>query len=302
MTIRHALSNPQLVIGSLIVLVFAIVAIAAPLIAPPEGEDPYLVPRDGFSVPPQPPSPEHLLGTMQNQYDVFYGLIWGARVAFRIGLAITVGRALVGIAIGLVSGYYGGWLDGVLMRITDAFMAFPIIAVVVVMVTLFGGGGIGIQTTDLERLLTLALTLFGWMQYARLVRGNVLAERAKEYVRAAVSVGAGNGRIIFRHVLPNSTSGLFVLIASDIGAMVVTVAALTFVGLSGNVMVADWGLMLQSSRNWIIGTPSNAFEFWYTYLLPSAAIVLFSIGWNLIGDGLREATDPRTRGLYRSRR
>ena len=302
MTIKHILTNPQLVIGGMIVLAFAIVALAAPLIAPPEGEDPYLIPRDGFSIPPQPPSQEHPLGTMQNQYDVLYGLVWGARVAFRIGLLITLGRALIGIMVGVVSGYTGGWLDGVLMRITDAFMAFPIIAVVVVMVTLFGGGGIGIQTADVERLLTLTLTLFGWMQYARLVRGNVLAERAKEYVKAAISIGARDRRIIFRHVLPNSTQGLFVLIASDIGAMVVTVAALTFVGLAGNDMVADWGLMLQSSRNWIIGTPSNAFEFWYTYLLPSLAIVFFSIGWNLIGDGLREATDPRTRGLYRSRR
>ena len=260
-----------------------------------------MIPRDGFSVPPKPPSPDHPLGTMQNQYDVLYGLLWGTRVAFRVGVMITLGRALLGVIVGVVSGYFGGWLDSVLMRVTDAFMAFPIIAAVAVTLALFGGGGLGIQTGVTNRIIILALTAFGWMQYARLVRGNVLAQRAREYVKAAISVGAGNGRIIFRHVLPNATQGLFVLVASDVGAMVVTVAALTFIGLANNEVVADWGIMLRYSRNWIVGAPDNAFQFWYTYLVPSLAILLFSIGWNLIGDGLRDVTDPRLRGLHRSR-
>jgi len=301
MTMKHLLTNVEFLAGGLIVLAFVIVALAAPLISPSVEENPYLIPKDGFSLVPQPPSPDHLLGTMQNQYDVLYGLVWGTRTALRVGLMITLGRALVGVIVGIVSGYFGGWLDSILMRITDAFLAFPTVAAVVVILAMFGGGSSGIQTGNTTQLIILGLTSFGWMQYARLMRGNVLTQRSREYVKAAISIGAGDGRIIFRHVLPNATQGLFVLIASDVGAMVVTVAALTFIGFAGSEVMADWGVMLQYSRNWIIGSPANAFEFWYTYLLPSGAIVLFSIGWGLIGDGLRDVTDPRRRTVRRSR-
>jgi peptide/nickel transport system permease protein len=229
---------------------------------------------------------------MESQYDVLYGLIWGTRVAFRVGLLITLGRVLIGIPVGMVAGYYGGWLDALMMRTTDAFLAFPIVAGVLVILTVRVDYW-GVQLSEGDRAIILALILFGWMQYARLVRGNVLVERAKEYVQAAVSVGAWGPRIIFRHVLPNAIQGLFVLMASDIGAMVVTVAALTFIGLSGNEPTADWGMMLKFARNWVIGAPSNAFAYWYTYIPPIIAIVLFSIGWNLIGDSLRDVLDPQ---------
>jgi peptide/nickel transport system permease protein len=223
---------------------------------------------------------------------VLYGLIWGARVAFRVGLLITLGRVLIGVPVGMVAGYYGGRLDALMMRATDAFLAFPVVAGVLLMLAVTVDVW-GIRLGEGDRAIVLALILFGWMQYARLVRGNVLVERAKEYVQAAVSIGAGGPRIILRHVLPNATNGLFVLIASDIGAMVVTVAALTFIGLSGDEPTADWGMILKFARNWVIGGPANAFEYWYTYIPPIVAIVLFSIGWNLIGDGLRDALDPQ---------
>jgi len=294
--IKRILSSRKLVAGGLIVLFFASLAIAAPKLAPPRGKDPYTIPRDGFSSLPEPPRPGHPLGTMQSQYDIFYGLVWGTRVAFRVGLIITAGRTLIGVVIGVVSGFYGGWPDALLMRATDAFMSFPIVAAVLVMLT------VSVDYWELrlgegDRAILLALALFGWMQYARLVRGNVLVERAKEYVTAAVSLGARDRRIIFRHVLPNATRGLFVLAASDVGAMVVTVAALTFIGLTGEEPTADWGAMLKYTRNWIIAAPTHAFEFWYTYLPISAAIILFSIGWSLVGDGLRDVLDPRWRSL-----
>jgi peptide/nickel transport system permease protein len=295
--VKRIVSNPELVTGILIVLVFTIVAVAAPVIAPPEGEDPYLLPKDGWDSTPVPPSSDHPLGTMQGQYDMLYGLVWGTRVAFRVGVFVTVGRALIGILVGVVSGYYGGWLDALMMRVTDAFLSFPIVAAVLVILSVAVDYW-ALRLGEGDRAILLALVLFGWMQYARLVRGNVLVERAKEYVKAAVSVGAGTERIIFWHILPNATRGLFVLFASDVGAMVVTVAALTFIGLSGSEPTADWGAILKSARNWIIGAPTDAFKYWYTYLPPSIAIVLFSIGWNLIGDGLRESFDPRRRGLY----
>jgi peptide/nickel transport system permease protein len=293
---RYLLSSRAFVVGTIIVCGFIFVAMAAPLIAPPEGDDPYQLPQDGYVGNPEPPSPGHLLGLLQDRYDVFYGIIWGTRVAFRIGLVITLGRVLIGSTVGVVSGYYGGWLDAVVMRITDAFMSFPVVAAVMIILALFVEDSWGIQMGQGGPAIVVALILFGWMQYARVIRGNVLAEKSQDYVKAAISLGAPNKRIIFRHILPNALQGLLVLAASDVGAMVVTVTALTFLGLSGDKPVADWGIVLKYSRNWIVGTPVNAFEYWYTYIPPIIVIVLFSLGWGLIGDGLRVALDPRLRG------
>jgi peptide/nickel transport system permease protein len=304
---RRAASSPALVTGCLIILVFLVVAIAAPILAPPEGGTPSIIPRDGYGAEPQPPGPGHPLGTMEEQGDVYYGLVWGARAAFRLGLIITLGRALIGILIGLTSGHWGGLTDSFLMRFTDAFLAFPIIAVVMVTVALYGHDLIVMPNGQrypipsgprTEAVIILSLIAFGWMAYARLVRGNILSEREKEYMQAARSVGVTNRRMVFRHLLPNSTHGLPVLIASDIGMMVVWMAAFNFIGLiqgQKSMMVADWGQMLAFARDWIVGTPTNAFAYWYTFLPVSLAIVLFSIGWNLIGDGLRDLFDPRLR-------
>jgi peptide/nickel transport system permease protein len=291
------LLSPGLVLGALIVLGFAVVAIGAPIIAPPEGEDPYTIPQDGYRIQPRPPGPGHPLGTMERSHDVFYGIVWGTRVAFRIGLSVTLGRAMIGILLGLVAGYYGGLFDALVMRLTDAFMGFPIVPATLLMLTFFGPTrwSRATSTTALNSIIVLSLILFGWMQYARLVRGNVLAERAKQYVEAAIALGARSPRIIFRHVLPNVPQGLFVMVASDIGAMVVLAAMFTFLGLSGRPDLAEWGSMLNVSRNWIIGTPSSAFQYWYTYLPPIAAILFFSVAWNLVGDGLRDVFDPRGR-------
>jgi peptide/nickel transport system permease protein len=289
------LLNPGLLLGMVLVLSFVAVAIAAPIIAPPQGDDPYTMPRSSYRVNPEPPRPGHLLGTTEGSFDVFHGLVWGTHIAFRVGLTVAVARLMIGLTLGLVSGYYGGWLDAIIMRITDAFMAFPIVPATLLMLVFFGPTGLSrvAAASGVDTIIILALILFGWMQYARLVRGNVLLERSKQYVEAAVAVGARAPRVIWRHILPNIPQGLFVLAASDIGAMVVLAAVFTFLGLSGRTGLADWGWMLNSGRNWIIGTPTNAFQYWYAYLPPIAAIVLFSMGWNLIGDGLRDVVDPR---------
>lgn len=297
MTLPHVLSNPRFLLGGLIVLLFVAVAVAAPWIAPPNEENAYLIPSGGISLKPAPPSAEHPLGMMEGERDIVYGLVWGTRAAFKIGLPVALGRALIGVVIGLVSGYYGGPLDAVLMRITDAFLSFPIVAAVLVMLTFFGGGWLGIHTGGVNRIIVLALILFGWMQYARVMRGNVLSVREEEYVEAAISIGASHPHIIVHHILPNASQELLVLVTSDIGAMVVLAAMFSFIGLSGSKALADWGQMLNWGRNWIIGSPANPFQYWYMYAPPSAAIVLFSIGWNLIGEGLREVLDPRQRRI-----
>jgi peptide/nickel transport system permease protein len=294
-----------LALGLFIVAYFAIVALAAPIISPPQSEFPYEIPRYGFSQMPVPPSCEHPLGLTAGEYDIFYGLVWGTRLAFRVGLTVTLGRALIGIFVGLVAGFSGGFIDSLGMRLTDAFLAFPMMAAAVVILTLFGNipresfsyYDISMAVMNRrEQLLIITLIVFGWMQYARLMRGNVLIEKNQEYVRAAVSVGASRFKILFRHILPNATQGLFVLLASDIGAVVILFAAFNFIGVvdapMGVTVVADWGQLLKVSRDWIIGMPSNAFLYWYVYVPPSLCIILFSVGWNLVGDGLRDFLDP----------
>jgi peptide/nickel transport system permease protein len=286
--------NIDLVIGLLIVAAFAFVAIAAPKIAPPENpEDPYILPRGSISTSPKPPSEEHPLGLMENQGDILYGLIWGTRGAFIMSLLVTLGRVLIGGMIGVFSGYYGRMLDSILMRITDAFLAFPLMAAVLILLTLFGGGSLGIQTGGAEQYIIIALTAFGWMGHARLIRGNVLSEKSQEYIQAAITLGANSRRIIFKHILPNTYQGSLVLISSDIGSIVVWMAVFSFLGFSGTQPTADWGKMVNNSRNWIVSAPATALKYWYTFIPPSLAIILFSFGWNLIGDGLRNLLDPR---------
>jgi peptide/nickel transport system permease protein len=302
---KRTITNFELVFGVLIIIAFAVIAVAAPRIAPPEeGESPYYIPKDGFKGVPLPPNEDHPMGTLPRQYDIFYGIVWGTRLAFLIGLTITLGRTLIGGLIGLTSGYFGGFADALLMRITDTFMAIPAVAAAAILYALFGEVGQEAKPSQTmlasknEQIIIIALIAFGWMQYARLMRANVLSERGKEYVQAATSIGSTRGRILFKHLLPNSIRGLLVLISSDIGAMVATVSVFYFIGLIGESpfgYLADWGLMLSASRDWIVTGSNKPFEFWYTYVPASAAIVVFTIGWSMIGDGLRDLLDPRSR-------
>jgi peptide/nickel transport system permease protein len=219
-------------------------------------------------------------------YDVFYGLIWGTRLAFKLGLAVALGRAFIGVLLGLLAGYAGGLLDRLIMRVTDAFMAVPVIAAALLMLVLLA---------DAQPII-LVLILFGWMPCARLVRGNVLVERGQEYIQAAIALGVPNRRIIFRHLAPNITCGLFALTTLDVGAALIWAATFYFIRLTGSPdgnVEADWGQMLSLARDWIVGPPAEALKYWYSYLPVSLALVLFSLGWSFIGDGLADALDPR---------
>jgi peptide/nickel transport system permease protein len=313
-TFRNRLQNIELIIGLLIILGYLVVAVMAPVLAPPTGdypEFPYIIPRDGYKDLPLPPNPDHPLGTLPDQYDIYYGIIWGTRRAFIIGIAITFGRAFIGVILGLISGYYKGILSSSIMRVTDAFMSMPSIAAAALMFALFGelaiptftpGGGLFDPTTLLQNenknviIIVLSLMLFGWMQYARLIRANVISEREREYVQAVKSVGAPNRRVIFKHILPNAVKGLYVLIASDIGSMVAVVSLFYFIGLIGKYpygLVADWGQILNASRDWIVGPPNRPFLYWYAYFPAISVIALFTIAWSMVGDGLRDLFDPR---------
>jgi peptide/nickel transport system permease protein len=289
--LKRILSNPLSFMGVVLVLAFAIVAIAAPLLAPPKDpENAYRIPRDGFKAEPQPPSAKHLFGTTEGQYDIYYGVVWGTRTAFKVGLIITAVTALIGLVVGSLAAFYGGWLEEVLMRIVEVFMAFPFLLAAITIAAV-----IKTKAPQMEGVYVamLAIIAFAWMSYARLIRGDILTTKERDFVLAARSIGVGNMRLLIRHVLPNSLYPTLVVASMDIGSYVLTFSALSFLGLGAELGYADWGQMIAFARNWI---PALA-KYWYIVVFPGGAIVLFVLAWNLIGDALRDILDPRLRGL-----
>jgi peptide/nickel transport system permease protein len=259
------------------------------LIAPPApgARDPYIIPRDGFKAEPQPPSAEHPFGTTEGQYDIFYGVVWGTRTAFLAGLLIVALALVTGLAVGSIAAYFGGWVDDVLMRITEIFLAFPfLIAALTLAAVLQPKLGRGLYTG------IIALVVFGWMGYARLIRGEILSTKEREYVLAARSLGVRDWRILIRHILPNAIFPVLVVASLEIGTYVLSFAALSFLGLGAELGYADWGQMLALSRNWI----TNLSKYWYIVVFPGMALLFFVLGWNLIGDAIRDMVDPRLRG------
>ncbi len=276
------------VTGLLILLFYLGVAIGAPWLAPPQTpSEPYKVPRDGWGSTPQPPGEGHIFGTTQGQYDIFYGVVWGTRTAFRVSLMVVGFSALIGVFIGTLAAFYGGVVDSILMRIVDVFYSIPYLVAAMVLTTILG--------RSLTNAL-IALIVFGWMGFARLIRGNILSVKEEEYVSAAQSVGATDFRIIFRHILPNSIFPVVVQASMRMGTIVITAATLSFLGVGAQEGYADWGQMISFARNWILGTQGNTLEFWYTVLIPGAAITTFCLSWNLIGDAFRDIMDPKMQG------
>ncbi|MBD9497709.1 ABC transporter permease [Ensifer sp. ENS01] len=284
--LRYLARNPVSLFGVVILLAFVLIAVLAPVLAPPQSFQlsPYDTPRAGFLATPQPPSPEAIFGTTQGQYDIFYGVVWGTRTAFKIGLGVVAISVLIGTVVGAVAAYYGGVVEEVLMRIVDVFMAVPFLIAAMVLTALLGKGIVPI---------TIALTTFGWMSYARIVRSEILRIREMDYIHAARSYGASDLRLIVLHILPNAMFPVLVLATMATGSMVLSASALSFLGVGTEEGYADWGQFIAYSRNWIVGQPGNPFQFWYTLAFPGAAVFLFVLSWNLVGDALRDMLDPR---------
>jgi peptide/nickel transport system permease protein len=304
------LKTPASILGFMLIGLFAFIALAAPIIIPPvTASDPYRMPRDGFSSEPRPMMSEwtrntpelpfwwqpimktdkwvHLLGTSQGQYDIFYGVIWGTRTAFRTGLIVVITTFLIGITVGSISAYYGGRVDNVLMRIVDIFLTLPFILAALILAA--------VLTPVLGKSLVpviIALVAFGWMGYARVIRGDILSIKERDYVMAARVIGVRDNRILFRHILPNAIFPTLVLASLGIGDVVLSFAALSFLGIGSETGYADWGQVLSFARNWI--TSLNTY--WYIIVWPGVTLVLFVMGWNLVGDALRDVLDPRMRG------
>jgi peptide/nickel transport system permease protein len=297
--VRGLLTNPASLLGTVILLTFGGIAVLAPVLAPcpvdeyPRqrtycGRDPFKVPKFGHSTQPLPPSKEHPFGTTTQQYDIYYGVIWGTRTAFKVGIVITAAALLIGLTVGSISAYYGGWIDEGLMRIVEVFQAFPFFLAAITLATILR------SKPDFQGTLpaVIALIAFGWTGYARLVRADILSVKQREYVWAARSLGAGDFSIIRKHVLPNSIYPVLVVASLDIGTIVLTFAALSFFGIGVPDGYADWGQMISSARNRI---PSLAQD-WFIVVFPGTAILLFSLSWNLIGDAFRDLLDPRFTG------
>ena len=284
--LRYLARNPVSLFGVVILLAFVLIAVFAPVLAPPQSFQlsPYDTPRAGFLATPQPPSPEAVFGTTQGQYDIFYGVVWGTRTAFKIGLGVVAISVLIGTVVGAVAAYYGGVVEEVLMRIVDVFMAVPFLIAAMVLTALLGKGIVPI---------TIALTTFGWMSYARIVRSEILRIREMDYIHAARSYGASDLRLIVLHILPNAMFPVLVLATMATGSMLLSASALSFLGVGTEEGYADWGQFIAYSRNWIVGQPGNPFQFWYTLAFPGAAVFLFVLSWNLVGDALRDMLDPR---------
>lgn len=246
--------------------------------------DPYIMPNVTTTRTPIPPSQEHPFGIV-NQKDIFYGVIWGTRTAFEIGLIVVAISTAIGLFVGSVAAYFGGWLEEVLMRITDIFMSIPFMLAAMVLTTILG---LGIKN------MMIALIVFGWMVTARLIRGNILQAKNEQYVMAAKALGVSDFFVIVKHILPNTIFPVLINATMRIGSMVITAAALSFLGLGAPQGYADWGSILSYSRDWIIGG-TNPTQYWFTILYPGIAMILFVIGWNLLGDALRDIFDPRMR-------
>lgn len=281
---RQLAKNPLSLMGLVLVTIFVIIAIFAPLIArTPAGQlNAYMIPHTGFSATPQPPSAQHIFGTTEGQYDIFYGVIWGTRTAFEVALVVMAVALLIGITLGSLAGYFGGLLDEIVMRITDIFLSFPALILAMALCVALGPS---------MRSITIALMVVWWPAYARLIRGDILQLREEDYVQASRGLGASNARVIIRHVLPNAIYPALIMASLDIGAVVLTAAALSFLGLGPGAGYADWGEMIGFARNWL--TVGNGLTYWYTVFIPGLFIVLFVLGWNLLGDAFRDIFDPR---------
>jgi peptide/nickel transport system permease protein len=301
-----------------IIAIFLFTAAIAPLISPSLNEkQPGYNRVVGIASEPEPPGDEFILGTYAGGYDVFHTLIWGTRSALWFGLRVALSTAVIGILVGATSSIIGGVIGRLGMRITDAFLAFPTLAGIMLFTQILKPNFIFSVTTQLTPFqqfigilhiepISLALILFSWMSYSRLTYVSIEQQKEQEYVSAAKVMGLSNWKIFFRHILPNIVSPLTVLFTRDIGGMVILEAALIFIGIKPLEFHPDtgfiaptiaagpeWGQMLADAKNWIIG-PTLGFAYWWTFIPVTLALILFSVGWQLLGQRINAVLNPRT--------
>ena len=272
-TVRRLIRSPFGASGLALFGALLLTALFAPLIAT---QDPTaLTPRDAL----QGPSPAHLFGTDDLGRDVFSRVIWGSRLAVRLGVLSVVIAASGGVALGLLAGFYGGWVDNLISRLLEVVLAFPGILFAIAIVAILG--------PSLDNLI-VALGLFGWPGYARLVRGSVLSAKQREYVEAARAMGATGTRIMARHLLPNVVAPVIILSATRFGGALLAGSGLSFIGLGVPIPQPEWGAIMATGREYLDSA-------WWVIAFPGTILCLAVLGVNLLGDGLRDVLDPRLR-------
>ena len=269
-SLRILAGNRMAMVGAAIIVLWGIVAIAASLIAPYDALAQKI--EDRLS----PPSAQHLFGTDELGRDVFSRVVYGARISLPVGLLVVVFATLLGALVGALAGYIGGVFDLLIMRVADITLAFPSIVLALAIASVLG--------PSLKNAL-IAMILVWWPEYARLMRGQVLSVRNDEYVVAARVVGAPGGRILLRHIIPNTLAPIIVKASLDAGSAILTIAALSFIGLGAVPPTPEWGAMISMGR----------FKFyqWWLTTFPGLAVLSVVLGFNFLGDGVRDAFDPR---------
>lgn len=274
--VRAFRRDPLAVASLIVVVLFVIGAVFAPFLTryPEQGRgEPNIMEKF------QPPSRAHPLGTDYLGRDVWARLLFGGRNSMTIGLLVVFVASVIGIPLGAAAGYYGGWLDNLLMRITDVFLAFPPLLLAIAIAAALGASFV-------NAMIAIAITWWPW--YARLVRAQTLSLREEYFIEAARSVGVSNVKIILRHILPNVMTPVLVQATMDIGSAILTGAAMSFIGLGVQPPTPDWGKMISTGRIYFIERP------WFAGAA-GAAIFLITLAFNLLGDAVRDVSDPRTR-------
>ena len=273
----YLIARNKLSLTALIILVLLIVgALLAPYIIPyPED----LADATHTQIKLQAPSLEHLMGTDELGRDIFSRVVYGARVSLSAALAAVGLSLVIGIPLGAIAGSFGGWVDNLIMRITDVFLSFPPLLLAIAMVAVMG--------SSLNNAI-LAIALSWWPWYTRLIRGQAISVKERKFVQAAETIGTGRMKIIFKHIIPNCISPVIVQASMDIGGVILTVASLSFLGLGAQLPTPEWGLMISMCRRFF---PDS----WWYCIFPGLAIFVTVLCFNLLGDAIREILDPKTR-------
>lgn len=272
--LRRFYRDPKAIVASVILGVFIVVAVSAPFIAPyPANEQ---IPQRSL----EGPSWDHLFGTDRLGRDLLTRMMYGTRTSVSVGLIAVGVAAAIGVPIGLISGFFGGWIDELAMRIIDAWIAFPGLILVIALVAVIGPGVVNVM---------IAIGLGSFPVYARLIRGQTLSVKERDFVLAARSLGSSDTRLVLVHILPNTIQPVIVQSSLLVGAAILAEAGLSFLGIGIKPPEATWGVTIQEGFDWIRQSPWPA-------VLPGIAIMLFTLSTNFMGDRLRDMMDPRLRG------
>ncbi|HEY9595844.1 MAG TPA: ABC transporter permease [Spirochaetia bacterium] len=265
---RHKLG----IVGAVILLAFIVLAVFADVLVP---ADPYAMDLERTFSPVG--SAGHFLGTDNFGRDTFARLIYGARISLLIGIVVVAFAAVIGTVLGLVAGYYGGWVDATVMRLVEVFYSFPFLILVIAVIAVLGPSIFNVMWV---------LGLVNWPGYARLVRGQVLSLKKTEFIQAAKATGAGSARVIFRHIMPNSLTPIIVQATLGMPGAILASAALGFLGFGVQPPTPEWGTMVNEGKDYILLNPGMI-------LWPGLCIFLVVLSFNFIGDALRDSMDPR---------